>query len=715
MTTTGTTAPSLPKANLACLSCRRRKLRCDAQAPSCGNCLLYSETCAYPDKRKKSGPPKGYKRKPKLSPPAPDVGAISSSSTPAATSPSVPPTNIHVSPDPPAPATLQDWVNNLTPSWSDMFFPPAGAIDNDQPKTDILLESFWQSAPEQHFPSLYNPEGNDFLSSFIPTPPSDSVSNFPPITNIMSSPGSSQTAIPSTIPSPLPSESPDQRSPLHPFTQSYSSNSFGLVGVDTHIIPPLSPLPLRIRRIQPWVCLFSASQLERLLADAIAQAPSDDIPLDFFLHAFNALANAAESPGIPPEQDEEYAIAQNLSMQAYLAVLQGVAAEKGESIACTAAGLLYLVVREVLVRGWCRQATVWLRLAVGIIEVIPTTTDSASTSPTTGLIVRRWFERVAWLWDTALILSFAPDSSRNNFERCSSVGLCATVRGEFTPPLGFDVDQTVLSGFITLCVDLEDMSSFGATSSPLPSFIAAPPVPPSNAALVRALAGMSPDDRFMSICQRVQAWIVTLPPSHGLNELGDDEDETDEQLLIQAVSRIIHLIYFGVAIHLGKEHCRTRKTSTRVAVARIISSAEWLISNDFLWLWSFAAPALQTAQDILLKELIELTAPINKPACTPAPAPPPNTTSTPSSNGIGLKRKRDPLSRSTCTTDVRGFLSSIRDLFFAILEESASGGAEGSGCKATNVNMNPHGVLAKHSVDTLSGVLSVTEDESPAD
>jgi hypothetical protein len=45
---------------IACVLCRKRKLRCDGTRPSCGTCKRLSHDCAYDEVRKKSGPKRGY-------------------------------------------------------------------------------------------------------------------------------------------------------------------------------------------------------------------------------------------------------------------------------------------------------------------------------------------------------------------------------------------------------------------------------------------------------------------------------------------------------------------------------------------------------------------------------------------------------------------------------------------------------------------------------
>ncbi|GAM88475.1 hypothetical protein ANO11243_065080 [Dothideomycetidae sp. 11243] len=45
---------------IACVLCRKRKLRCDGSRPSCGTCSRLSHDCSYDEVRKKSGPKRGY-------------------------------------------------------------------------------------------------------------------------------------------------------------------------------------------------------------------------------------------------------------------------------------------------------------------------------------------------------------------------------------------------------------------------------------------------------------------------------------------------------------------------------------------------------------------------------------------------------------------------------------------------------------------------------
>lgn len=45
---------------IACILCRKRKLKCDGKKPSCGTCSRLGHECGYDEVRKKSGPKRGY-------------------------------------------------------------------------------------------------------------------------------------------------------------------------------------------------------------------------------------------------------------------------------------------------------------------------------------------------------------------------------------------------------------------------------------------------------------------------------------------------------------------------------------------------------------------------------------------------------------------------------------------------------------------------------
>ena len=45
---------------IACIICRKRKLKCDGSKPSCSTCTRLGHNCAYDEIRRKSGPKRGY-------------------------------------------------------------------------------------------------------------------------------------------------------------------------------------------------------------------------------------------------------------------------------------------------------------------------------------------------------------------------------------------------------------------------------------------------------------------------------------------------------------------------------------------------------------------------------------------------------------------------------------------------------------------------------
>lgn len=45
---------------IACVLCRKRKLKCDGEKPSCGTCVRLQHDCSYDEVRRKSGPKRGY-------------------------------------------------------------------------------------------------------------------------------------------------------------------------------------------------------------------------------------------------------------------------------------------------------------------------------------------------------------------------------------------------------------------------------------------------------------------------------------------------------------------------------------------------------------------------------------------------------------------------------------------------------------------------------
>jgi hypothetical protein len=52
--------PTINHKRNACALCRKRKMRCDGGTPSCGTCTRLNHECSYTDRRRQSGPRRGY-------------------------------------------------------------------------------------------------------------------------------------------------------------------------------------------------------------------------------------------------------------------------------------------------------------------------------------------------------------------------------------------------------------------------------------------------------------------------------------------------------------------------------------------------------------------------------------------------------------------------------------------------------------------------------
>jgi Fungal Zn(2)-Cys(6) binuclear cluster domain len=55
-----TTEAAARAKRIACVICRKRKLKCDGQRPACGTCSRLGHRCGYDEIRRKSGPKRGY-------------------------------------------------------------------------------------------------------------------------------------------------------------------------------------------------------------------------------------------------------------------------------------------------------------------------------------------------------------------------------------------------------------------------------------------------------------------------------------------------------------------------------------------------------------------------------------------------------------------------------------------------------------------------------
>ncbi|KAK9378883.1 fungal-specific transcription factor domain-containing protein [Kockiozyma suomiensis] len=76
--------PAAEKPDLACLMCRKRKLKCDREYPVCKICRDTSQNCSYPNVRLKPGPKFGstFKRRRKSQPASDTVSLVASTGMP---------------------------------------------------------------------------------------------------------------------------------------------------------------------------------------------------------------------------------------------------------------------------------------------------------------------------------------------------------------------------------------------------------------------------------------------------------------------------------------------------------------------------------------------------------------------------------------------------------------------------------------------------------
>ncbi|ETS88129.1 hypothetical protein PFICI_01957 [Pestalotiopsis fici W106-1] len=119
---------------LACMICRKRKLKCDGNKPSCSTCTRLGHSCAYDEVRRKSGPKRGYVKALeerlkqvesllKTNDAVPPVPDISKSTAAAAAAPP---------PVPPTPAAYDNRTQSAPATASYNVATPSIAIANDR-------------------------------------------------------------------------------------------------------------------------------------------------------------------------------------------------------------------------------------------------------------------------------------------------------------------------------------------------------------------------------------------------------------------------------------------------------------------------------------------------------------------------------------------------------------------------------------------------------
>ncbi|KAI0916314.1 hypothetical protein AcW1_009877 [Taiwanofungus camphoratus] len=597
-----------PKAPTACDNCRQRKLRCDGHTPSCSNCLLYETNCNYVKGRNKSGPPKGSKRKRTKDPsdepsrqrrrstaspsssreepvqmatPPASEASMSTKLTPRSISPIYDPLS-HTSVDP-----IPTLMGPLPPDWLSVV-----GMSPEDTSAATATDPQFHTGYSDTMPYSFN-DGSMMMDPFLlsnlftDTHTSISASSSPPSTTSLqhTSPGA-PFDVPTdlaTLSSILPDyfqPSPDLPSfSLEDVTRQYNSSYLNAIR-SAHAFVPLFPLP----------------HLLHLVADCTTRKDTN-IHSAFFVSALESLTsitapNAGSSPA--PDRLTHYVAAQKHSMTAYFATISDSTTTEEDST-CTAAGLIYLAVREVFALGWGKEASTWLRLAVDVVESMPRATDVQKG-------IRRWFARATWIWDKALTGSGVQSALHGRHRTGFGESEMEQVR-DVAPLASLELDeyQREFSALVGLCLDLESMSTS--------------PAHMKAHAFQQQLASCQQEGGpyFASLCsyvnvplcQRVREWIKSSPVAQeSLLQFGcDGESEEHSDSTREAVGRVLHLIYYAMAIkfdYSDRVRCGMKKSSLYVAVTRIVDAADWLVSSRRTWLWPFAEPALLLARDFLL-------------------------------------------------------------------------------------------------------------------
>ncbi|EGN95862.1 hypothetical protein SERLA73DRAFT_162561 [Serpula lacrymans var. lacrymans S7.3] len=611
------TKPDRAKAATACNNCRQRKLRCNGNTPLCSNCQLHETVCEYAKGRNKSGPPKGFKRKRPATPPDDMPSAI----RPRSDSPS----SVHHEPiqmaTPPMSSSSSNVSNKSSPSppdhtgrsdvdtqnWSDLIPTYMGPIAPN------WLAMFGMSSKEPSSADAPSPFPGDYTDPSLPY--SFGVNNFNLDPMLL-------TPLPSTSDTTHSTPPATHSSHCSPSLRTQDLSNFGGFynlsnNIPSFATPPppafVPPQPATtqtlhedlsrqynssylsaVRSAHPFAPLFPLPQLLRLLSDCSTRKDAS-VHASFCLSAFSALcAITAPDPTLssPSERANHYASAQKQAMLAYFGILSGPTTHD-DDVVCTASGLIYLAVRDVFVFGWGKEASTWLWLAADVVQTMP-----RANSVQIG--VQRWFARTIWLWNKALA-GCGVVGAESRLRACFGEAEFQRIRDE-TPLaiLDLDEDQRTFSGLVTLCLDLERMI---------------------NAAIDRSMQALQhhqtslgqPSQSFFSditnfptlpLCQRVRQWVLSTPVAQDslLQLTGDSEEDGD--CIRETVSRILHLIYYGLSIKFeqsDKARCSIKKTSLYVAVTRIVDAADWLTRSKRIWLWPFAEPALLLARDFLLE------------------------------------------------------------------------------------------------------------------
>lgn len=127
---------------IACIICRKRKLKCDGSKPSCSTCTRLGHNCAYDEVRRKSGPKRGYVKA--LEERLKQVETLLKTQDPPVTTPEIIPTSFT--------------------SGAALGSVPAGDFGIPNPTAGILGTERWRyngESPPQPMDNMGFPEGMD--------------------------------------------------------------------------------------------------------------------------------------------------------------------------------------------------------------------------------------------------------------------------------------------------------------------------------------------------------------------------------------------------------------------------------------------------------------------------------------------------------------------------------------------------------------------------
>ncbi|KAL6301159.1 hypothetical protein BKA93DRAFT_828448 [Sparassis latifolia] len=582
------------KAPTACDHCRQRKLRCDGNAESCSNCSLYRTTCVYAKGRNKSGPPKGSKRKkanPDDAPTSRQKRRTSESTSPPDQIPTPPASEgsmsskvltREISPASdtssqyvpslmgPLPIT-SDWLTDMssaettTSQFSPHYSGPLTYSFNDDP---LIMDPLLLSTL---FPDPIAPVADNLSPQYSSSPfsisPEASGGNHPQFAASFPNGANSFPNAGSIFAFPSPAS----------FQQSFSMPSPASTSPPTTIqSPPIqsSSSCTRLLAAHAFVPLFPFSQLQAHIATSKTRKATS-LHAALFLCALDALTavTSISSVSISSESSAAYLAAQNQAMPAYFAALSSTSASDADDTVLTAAALLYLTARSIFSAPSAKEATTWLRLAREVVE-----------SPCFPSAHRQWFMRVGWLWRRGVVGAVGGALKLEKMVDMTQEHISEEM----------DEYQREFDGLVGLAIDLDVLLERAKGLATAAGAV--------GGDLERLAETMS-----VPLCTRVNEWMKTsaLAREALLQFTGNGASASAAEAgdVREAVARVLHLIYYGFGIKFDRQdstRCRMRRTSLYVAVTRIVDAADWLVSSHYIWLWSFAEPALLLARDFLL-------------------------------------------------------------------------------------------------------------------